>query len=149
MLVIALGCLGRYWSEIVSSLDLPQKECKRSWEFRLPSGILWEALEIYFCWFTSCEKLPKSAISQLWTSAFLTRITPRITVLRERDQKCLRTEGRMLRGRSLSVTSLGGLPRWEAGLPVENLLLFEVSWEVTNKGLYCPWGSSLPGHWRM
>uniref|UniRef100_A0AC11B207 Glycogen synthase 2 n=1 Tax=Ovis aries TaxID=9940 RepID=A0AC11B207_SHEEP len=44
----------------------------------------------------------------------------------------------MLRGRSLSVTSLGGLPRWEAGLPVENLLLFEVSWEVTNKvgGIY-------------
>lgn len=43
----------------------------------------------------------------------------------------------MLRGRSLSVTSLGGLPVWEAErLPVEDLLLFEVSWEVTNKGLY-------------
>lgn len=40
----------------------------------------------------------------------------------------------MLRGRSLSVTSLGGLPVWEAErLPVEDLLLFEVSWEVTNK----------------
>uniref|UniRef100_A0A8D1XKX1 Glycogen [starch] synthase n=1 Tax=Sus scrofa TaxID=9823 RepID=A0A8D1XKX1_PIG len=44
----------------------------------------------------------------------------------------------MLRDRSLSVTSLGGLPRWEAELPVEDLLLFEVSWEVTNKvgGIY-------------
>ncbi|XP_070350484.1 glycogen [starch] synthase, liver isoform X2 [Equus asinus] len=45
----------------------------------------------------------------------------------------------MLRGRSLSVTSLGGLPRWEvAELPVEDVLLFEVSWEVTNKvgGIY-------------
>ncbi|XP_059790511.1 glycogen [starch] synthase, liver isoform X2 [Balaenoptera ricei] len=44
----------------------------------------------------------------------------------------------MLRGRSLSVTSLGGLPRWEARLPVEDLLLFEVAWEVTNKvgGIY-------------
>ncbi|KAB1254394.1 Glycogen [starch] synthase; liver [Camelus dromedarius] len=44
----------------------------------------------------------------------------------------------MLRGRSLSVTSLGGLPRWEAQLPVEDLLLFEVAWEVTNKvgGIY-------------
>lgn len=40
----------------------------------------------------------------------------------------------MLRGRSLSVTSLGGLPVWEAErLPVEDLLLFEISWEVTNK----------------
>lgn len=45
----------------------------------------------------------------------------------------------MLRGRSLSVTSLSGLPRWEVEeLPVEDLLLFEVAWEVTNKGLYCP-----------
>ncbi|XP_069347319.1 glycogen [starch] synthase, liver isoform X2 [Eulemur rufifrons] len=45
----------------------------------------------------------------------------------------------MLRGRSLSVTSLGGLPQWEVEeLPVENLLLFEVAWEVTNKvgGIY-------------
>uniref|UniRef100_A0A5F9DPE4 Glycogen [starch] synthase n=1 Tax=Oryctolagus cuniculus TaxID=9986 RepID=A0A5F9DPE4_RABIT len=40
----------------------------------------------------------------------------------------------MLRGRSLSVTSLGGLPQWEVEeLPVDDLLLFEVSWEVTNK----------------
>ncbi|XP_008579702.1 PREDICTED: glycogen [starch] synthase, liver [Galeopterus variegatus] len=40
----------------------------------------------------------------------------------------------MLRGRSLSVASLSGLPRWEADdLPVKDLLLFEVSWEVTNK----------------
>uniref|UniRef100_A0A2K6GRQ4 Glycogen [starch] synthase n=1 Tax=Propithecus coquereli TaxID=379532 RepID=A0A2K6GRQ4_PROCO len=45
----------------------------------------------------------------------------------------------MLRGRSLSVTSLSGLPQWEVEeLPVENLLLFEVAWEVTNKvgGIY-------------
>lgn len=48
--------------------------------------------------------------------------------------------GRMLRGRSLSVASLSGLPVWEAErLPVEDLLLFEVSWEVTNKGLYYPY----------
>ncbi|XP_021529502.1 glycogen [starch] synthase, liver isoform X1 [Aotus nancymaae] len=45
----------------------------------------------------------------------------------------------MLRGRSLSVTSLSGLPRWQVEeLPVEELLLFEVAWEVTNKvgGIY-------------
>uniref|UniRef100_A0A8C4VNM6 Glycogen [starch] synthase n=1 Tax=Gopherus evgoodei TaxID=1825980 RepID=A0A8C4VNM6_9SAUR len=41
--------------------------------------------------------------------------------------------------RSLSVTSLNGLPQWEdEDLPVEDLLLFEVAWEVTNKvgGIY-------------
>ncbi|KAI4802878.1 hypothetical protein KUCAC02_006447 [Chaenocephalus aceratus] len=42
--------------------------------------------------------------------------------------------------RSLSMTSLSGvLPAWEEEeLPVEDLLLFEVSWEVTNKvgGIY-------------
>ncbi|XP_077566112.1 glycogen [starch] synthase, liver [Stigmatopora nigra] len=42
--------------------------------------------------------------------------------------------------RSLSVTSLSGvLPAWdEDDLPVEDLLLFEVAWEVTNKvgGIY-------------
>ncbi|XP_053320678.1 glycogen [starch] synthase, liver [Spea bombifrons] len=41
--------------------------------------------------------------------------------------------------RSLSVNSLNGLPQWdEEELPVEDLLLFEVSWEVTNKvgGIY-------------
>lgn len=38
--------------------------------------------------------------------------------------------------RSLSMTSLSGLLQaWdEDPLPVEELLLFEVSWEVTNKG---------------
>lgn len=37
--------------------------------------------------------------------------------------------------RSLSMTSLSGLPLWEEeDLPVEDLLLFEVAWEVTNKG---------------
>ncbi|KAJ7415993.1 Glycogen [starch] synthase, liver [Willisornis vidua] len=37
--------------------------------------------------------------------------------------------------RSLSMTSLNGLPQWEdEDLPVEDLLLFEISWEVTNKG---------------
>lgn len=38
--------------------------------------------------------------------------------------------------RSLSMTSLSGLlPAWEEDpLPVEELLLFEVAWEVTNKG---------------
>uniref|UniRef100_A0A673JV73 Glycogen [starch] synthase n=1 Tax=Sinocyclocheilus rhinocerous TaxID=307959 RepID=A0A673JV73_9TELE len=41
--------------------------------------------------------------------------------------------------RSLSITSLSGLPLWEEeSLPVQDLLLFEVSWEVTNKvgGIY-------------
>uniref|UniRef100_A0AAY4AX08 Glycogen [starch] synthase n=1 Tax=Denticeps clupeoides TaxID=299321 RepID=A0AAY4AX08_9TELE len=41
--------------------------------------------------------------------------------------------------RSLSMSSLSGLPLWEEDdLPVENLLLFEVAWEVTNKvgGIY-------------
>uniref|UniRef100_A0A674F0T1 Glycogen [starch] synthase n=2 Tax=Salmo trutta TaxID=8032 RepID=A0A674F0T1_SALTR len=41
--------------------------------------------------------------------------------------------------RSLSVTSLSGLPLWdEEDLPVDDLLLFEVAWEVTNKvgGIY-------------
>ncbi|XP_072000872.1 glycogen [starch] synthase, liver-like [Engystomops pustulosus] len=41
--------------------------------------------------------------------------------------------------RSLSVTSLNGLPQWdEEGLPIEDLLLFEIAWEVTNKvgGIY-------------
>lgn len=43
--------------------------------------------------------------------------------------------------RSLSMTSLNGLPQWEdEDLPVEDLLLFEISWEVTNKGLYHTWG---------
>ena len=37
--------------------------------------------------------------------------------------------------RSLSMSSLSGLPLWEdEDLPVEDLLLFEVAWEVTNKG---------------
>lgn len=41
--------------------------------------------------------------------------------------------------RSLSATSLNGLPQWdEEELPIEDLLLFEISWEVTNKvgGIY-------------
>ncbi|XP_041058931.1 glycogen [starch] synthase, liver isoform X1 [Carcharodon carcharias] len=41
--------------------------------------------------------------------------------------------------RSLSVTSLSGLPPWEdETLPVEDLMFFEISWEVTNKvgGIY-------------
>ncbi|KAG9471181.1 glycogen [starch] synthase, liver [Eleutherodactylus coqui] len=45
----------------------------------------------------------------------------------------------MTLSRSLSVTSLNGLPQWdEEGLPTEDLLLFEISWEVTNKvgGIY-------------
>lgn len=38
--------------------------------------------------------------------------------------------------RSISMTSLSGLlPGWEEDpLPVEELLLFDVAWEVTNKG---------------
>lgn len=37
--------------------------------------------------------------------------------------------------RSLSITSLSGLSLLEEDdVPVENLLLFEIAWEVTNKG---------------
>ena len=89
------------------------KECKRSWEFCLTFGILCKVHEIYFCWFTSYENLPKRVISQLWTSVSLTRTTPRITVHQKRNQKFQRTEGRMLQGQLLSVTSLCGLPQWE------------------------------------
>lgn len=50
--------------------------------------------------------------------------------------------------RSLSMTSLNGLPQWEdEDLPVEDLLLFEVSWEVTNKGLYSSLRSYCCFHW--
>ncbi|XP_030623917.1 glycogen [starch] synthase, liver isoform X3 [Chanos chanos] len=41
--------------------------------------------------------------------------------------------------RSLSMSSLSGLPLWEEeSLPVEDLYLFEIAWEVTNKvgGIY-------------
>lgn len=41
--------------------------------------------------------------------------------------------------RSLSVSSLNGLPQWQdEDLPLQDLLLFEVAWEVTNKvgGIY-------------
>ncbi|XP_078091436.1 glycogen [starch] synthase, liver isoform X2 [Mustelus asterias] len=41
--------------------------------------------------------------------------------------------------RSLSVTSLSGFPPWEDNtMPVEDLMFFEISWEVTNKvgGIY-------------
>uniref|UniRef100_A0A4W4FD13 Glycogen [starch] synthase n=1 Tax=Electrophorus electricus TaxID=8005 RepID=A0A4W4FD13_ELEEL len=41
--------------------------------------------------------------------------------------------------RSLSMSSLSGLPLWEEEpLPIEDLLLFEIAWEVTNKvgGIY-------------
>uniref|UniRef100_A0A3B4XNX5 Glycogen [starch] synthase n=2 Tax=Seriola lalandi dorsalis TaxID=1841481 RepID=A0A3B4XNX5_SERLL len=50
------------------------------------------------------------------------------------------TSVKMPLSRSLSMTSLSGvLPAWEEDeLPVEDLLLFEVAWEVTNKvgGIY-------------
>lgn len=51
------------------------------------------------------------------------------------DKKRLVTACKMRLSRSLSITSLNGLPLWEEeSLPVQDLLLFEVSWEVTNKG---------------
>lgn len=99
------------------------KECKRSWEFCLTFGILCEVHEIYFCWFTSYENLPKPVTSQLWTSVSLTRTTPRITVHQKRNQKFQRTEGRMLQGQLLSVTSLCGLPQWE-----NMVRLFHLCW---------------------
>ena len=50
----------------------------------------------------------------------------------------VRVAGTMPLPRSLSMSSLSGvLPAWEdEDLPVDELLLFEVAWEVTNKGQY-------------
>lgn len=43
----------------------------------------------------------------------------------------------MLRGRFLFVIFFGGFFRWEVvEFFVEDVLLFEVFWEVINKGLY-------------
>lgn len=49
---------------------------------------------------------------------------------------CTSRNNNMPLSRSLSITSLSGLlPAWEDDeLPVEDLMLFEVAWEVTNKG---------------
>lgn len=43
--------------------------------------------------------------------------------------------------RSLSVTSLNGLDDWDDDLDLENSVLFEVAWEVANKG---EWACALP-----
>lgn len=36
--------------------------------------------------------------------------------------------------RSLSVTSLSGLDEWEDEFDLEDAVLFEIAWEVANKG---------------
>lgn len=36
--------------------------------------------------------------------------------------------------RSLSVTSLSGLEEWDEEFDLEDAVLFEIAWEVANKG---------------
>lgn len=36
--------------------------------------------------------------------------------------------------RSLSVTSLSGLDEWDEEFELEDAVLFEIAWEVANKG---------------
>lgn len=38
--------------------------------------------------------------------------------------------------RSLSVTSLSGLDDWDEEFDLEDAVLFEIAWEVANKGKY-------------
>lgn len=38
--------------------------------------------------------------------------------------------------RSLSVTSLSGLEEWDEDFDLEDAVLFEIAWEVANKGKY-------------
>lgn len=38
--------------------------------------------------------------------------------------------------RSLSVTSLSGLEDWDEEFDLEDAVLFEIAWEVANKGKY-------------
>lgn len=38
--------------------------------------------------------------------------------------------------RSLSVTSLSGLEEWDEEFDLEDAVLFEIAWEVANKGKY-------------
>lgn len=130
---------GWYWLEILSSLDLPRKTVKRSWN----SSLTWEssgkeAREISLDWFIPMRSSPSLRSSTLHLCSSQ-HTAPGIIVYWKKDSKKFqRTGKRMLRGRSLSVTSLSGLPQWEVEeLPIEDLLLFEVAWEVTNKGLYC------------
>lgn len=43
--------------------------------------------------------------------------------------------------RSLSVTSLSGLDEWDEEFELEDAVLFEIAWEVANKGKYlCVFG---------
>lgn len=38
--------------------------------------------------------------------------------------------------RSLSVTSLSGLEEWDEEFDLEDAVLFEIAWEVANKGKF-------------
>ncbi|KAG9342852.1 hypothetical protein JZ751_015059, partial [Albula glossodonta] len=40
--------------------------------------------------------------------------------------------------RSLSVTSLSGLEEWDEEFDLEDAVLFEIAWEVANKGTALP-----------
>lgn len=37
--------------------------------------------------------------------------------------------------RSISVTSLSGLEEWDEEFDLEDAVLFEIAWEVANKGM--------------
>lgn len=143
--MIALGFLRRFWLEILSSVDPPGKTAKRTGQFLPHLWVLWEADEILFCWFTPTKSYPSLRLPALNLHS-LKRTAPTVNWKSE-SNKFQGTGRRMLRGRSLSVTSLSGLPQWEVEeLPVEDLLLFEVAWEVTNKGLYWPLKVA---HWQI
>lgn len=45
---------------------------------------------------------------------------------------------RMPLARSLSVTSLSGLDEWDEEFDLEDAVLFEIAWEVANKGRCVP-----------
>ena len=45
--------------------------------------------------------------------------------------------------RSLSVTSLSGLEEWDEEFDLEDAILFEIAWEVANKGTFCVLANSI------
>lgn len=55
----------------------------------------------------------------------------------------LTTSPRMPLARSLSVTSLSGLDEWDEEFDLEDAVLFEIAWEVANKGRCVPLTLSL------
>lgn len=48
--------------------------------------------------------------------------------------ECVLCSPSMPLARSLSVTSLSGLEEWDEEFDLEDAVLFEIAWEVANKG---------------